>query len=145
MILDNKTVANSKVVGGFTRKADTKDSFWTLYIKNEDGTKEPILKATLVDLWGKTLSPKVANEMGLEQFADKDIWNDESLSEAVLSKTNTQHYFNLVASSIKEFGFMETAWAMTGDLEYLHKAVKEASSSEYLCEWDPETGLSKDN
>ena len=122
-IPEDSKIANAKVVGGFTRKANTKDSFWTLYVKAADGSKQPILKASLVELWGNKLSPEVAKEMGLSEFAGKDIWSNPQIAEAVTAKTNSQHYFNLVSKNIKNEGFSATAWAMTGNEGFLKRAA----------------------
>lgn len=122
-IPEDEKIANAKVVGGFTRKANTKDSFWTLYVKNADGTKQPILKASLVELWGNKLTPEVAKEMGLSQYAGKEIWTSKEIAEAVAAKTSSQHYFNLVSKGIKKDGFSATAYLMTGIDGFLKRAA----------------------
>lgn len=127
-IPEDSKIANAKVVGGFTRKAG-KDSFWTLYIKNADGTKQPILKATLGELWGDKLTPEVAKEMGLSQYAGKEIWTNPEIAEAVTAKTNSQHYFNLVSKEIKKEGFSATAWMMTGNEGFLKRAANKGKSA----------------
>ncbi len=128
-IPEDSKIANAKVVGGFTRKANGKDSYWTLYVKNADGTKQPILKATMVDLWGNTLTPEVAKEMGLSQYAGKEIWTNKEIAEAVIAKTNSQHYFNLVSKGIKNDGFSATAYLLTGNEAFVRRAANKGIST----------------
>jgi len=125
-IPEDEKIANAKVVGGFTRKANSpKDSHWTLYIKASDGSgrKAPILKATVQDIWGDVLTAEVAKEMGLEQYAGKQIWTNKEIADAVIAKTNTQHYFNLVSKDIKKEGFSATAYALTGFKGFIARAA----------------------
>lgn len=128
-IPEDAKIANAKVVGGFTARANAKDSFWTLYIKNADGTKQPILKATMGELWGDKLSPEVAKEMGISEHAGKEIWNNPEVSAAVVAKTNSQHYFNLVSKEIKKEGFSATAWMMTGNDGFLKRAANKGKAT----------------
>jgi hypothetical protein len=124
-IPEDAKVANAKLVAGLTRKANVKDSFWTLYIKNQDGTKTPILKASYVDLWGNKLSKKVANELGIPQHADKEIWTNKEVADAVVAKTSSQEYINNVFKSIKDtnMGFSAVAYLMTGHDGFLKRAT----------------------
>lgn len=122
-IPEDAKIANAKVVGGFTKQADAKNSFWTLYVKNADGSQTPILKASLVDLWGNKLSTEAATEMGIPQHADKEIWNNKEISDTVVAKSSNQHYFNMVAKEIKKEGFSATAYLMTGHEGFLKRAA----------------------
>ena len=121
-IPEDAKIANAKVIGGFTKKAKIADSYWTLYMKGKDGRKAPILRATLRDIWGDKLSTAVAKELGLSQYTNKSIWTNKEIAEAVLAKTNSQHYFNLVSKDLKNEGFSAVAYSMTGHEGFIARA-----------------------
>jgi len=141
-IPEDAKIANAKVIGGFTKKANLGDSYWTLYLKGKDGRKAPILKASVKEIWGEKMTPKIAAELGLpKSFANKDIWTNKEVAEAVVAKTNSQEYFNNVAKDLKAEGFSAVAWAMTGNEGFIARAKNGGKVTKaQMLEGGPEMG-----
>lgn len=121
-IPEDAKIANAKMTAGLTRNADVKNSYWTLYTVGSKGEKTPVLKATFAELWGNKLSKKVANELGLPQHADKEIWTNEEVAKDVVAKTTSKGYIDNVFKSIRNDGFSFVGYLMTGHEGFLKRA-----------------------
>jgi hypothetical protein len=98
----DEKVANAALSAGFTRTAKPGDSFWTFYATDKKtGEKAPILKATLAKIW------------------------DDELSEKTATKSATPEYGKAVMEKIRQEGFSNVAYLLTGDKKFLKKAEGE--------------------
>ncbi len=121
-IPEDAKIANAKLSAKFSRKAEAKDSFWTIFATDKSGVKQPVLKASLVEIWGNKLPTKVANYLELPQLADKEIWNDPKSAEALVSKTSAEKYIKEVFAEIRKKGFSVVGFEMTGNNGFLKRA-----------------------
>lgn len=90
-IPQDEKIANAKLSAQFTIKASPRASFWTVYATDNSGKKEPILTATLDQIFG--------NEMTEQDALD----------------AKTPEYANEIIARMRNNGFAATAWEMTGD------------------------------
>jgi len=121
-IPEDSKIANAKLSAKITKKANIKDSYWTISTVDAKGAKQPVIKATFVDLWGNKLSKKVAEELGIPQHADKEIWTDKEVTQAIAEKTASKNYIDNVFKSIRKDGFSLTAYLMTGHDGFMKRA-----------------------
>jgi hypothetical protein len=92
-------VANAKLSGKFTVASSPKNSYWSIFATDKKtGKKEKVLTATLEQLWGKDLNEELA-------YATKG-----------------EDYIKEVMSRIREEGFSNVAYLMTGDKSFVRKA-----------------------
>lgn len=92
-------VANAKLSGKFTVASSPKNSYWSIFATDKKtGKREKVLTATLEQLWGKDLNEELA-------YATKG-----------------EDYIKEVMSRIREEGFSNVAYLMTGDKSFVRTA-----------------------
>jgi len=92
-------VANAKLSGKFTVASSPKNSYWTIFATNKrTGRKEKVLTATLDQLWG------------------------DDLNEELAYGTKSEDYIKEVMQRIRQDGFSNVAFLMTGDKKFVRRA-----------------------